>query len=117
MTTVKCRKSEIIVVGSEGNCGSWTKRIAWDDIKRIVAYKRDIFAYDLICLAVDFGGNNIELNEEMEGWDALLELLPGRLPGVLPSAEWWKIVALPPLATNLTTLFLWRASLPEPIRS
>jgi len=106
LTTIKWDESEIIVAASKSNDDSWTTKIPWVDIEKIVVYKRDVFAYDLICLFVDFKGNEIELNEEMDGWDSLLETLPLKLPGALVREDWWEKVAFPPFATNPTLIFI-----------
>jgi len=46
-----------------------------------------------------------ELNEEMNGWDSLVEALPRYLPGFKKSEEWFSDVAFPAFETNLTTLY------------
>jgi hypothetical protein len=83
--------------------------VQWDGIDKIVAYKRDIFAFDLICLAIVDKDRSFEVSEDMEGWGELIETLSARLPGMPASSAWWDKVAQPPFATNQTILFSRRA--------
>lgn len=77
----------------------------WAAVKNVTAYKRDAFATDLICVAIRDGEHTIEVNEEMEGWRQLLEILPMKLHGFPLRGAWEMKVALPPFATNVTTLW------------
>jgi hypothetical protein len=89
--------------------GSVSKaEVHWSEVVRLVAYKRDCFAIDLICFGFVTDERFVEVNEEMEGWEALTDALPAYLPGTLDKADWWAKVALPPFATNRTTLFTTR---------
>src|SRR3954467_1576256 len=49
----------------------------WRDVNRVTAYKRDLYVTDLICLAISTAETAIEINEEMQGWQSLMETLPG----------------------------------------
>ena len=82
-----------------------TFRAKWTEIARVVAFKRDIYAYDLLCMAFEVDGLSFEFDEEMEGWKSMIDSLPGYLPGFPRPDEWWKAVVLPPFATNMTQLF------------
>lgn len=77
----------------------------WSEVTAIHAFKRDVFAYDLLCVAITDPEGVIELDEEMEGWENLIEALPSYLPGTLSRADWWEKVAFPTFATNMTTLY------------
>jgi hypothetical protein len=77
----------------------------WNEIKRVIAYKVDCWAYDLICISFGTAEGAFEVNEEMEGWEGLTEALPVYLPGALERSEWWDEILLPPFAANGTTLF------------
>jgi hypothetical protein len=77
----------------------------WNEINAAVEYKRDCFAYDLLCIAFSTPDGSFEANEHMEGWKSLLEILPTYLPGTPKSEEWWLKVVQPPFATNATILF------------
>ena len=78
----------------------------WRDVIRVEAFKRDLFAVDLICLAFIENGNlEVEVNEEMDGWNSLVERLPEYLPGCQKFAEWFQPVAVPPFELNLRVIY------------
>jgi hypothetical protein len=80
--------------------------IAWSDIVRVVTSKRDWLTVDCICLAfATTDGTTIEVNEEMEGWEALTDALPKHLPGSKLWSECFSLVAFPAFATNETVIF------------
>lgn len=63
---------------------------------RVVAFKRDVYAYDLLCLAFEIRPQAVlELNEEMAGWNSLIEALPQHLRGALETNEWFAKVTFP----------------------
>jgi hypothetical protein len=79
--------------------------VQWGEIVRISAFKRDIFAYDLICFAIQTAEKCIEVGEDMEGWNALIDALPTFVPGMSGEAEWRDKIVRPPFATNWTILY------------
>ncbi len=80
--------------------------LAWQDVNTIEAFKRDLYAVDLICLAIILKDHKIvEINEEMEGWDSLVEKLPDYLPGCRKFAEWFSVVAFPAFQPNVTEIY------------
>jgi hypothetical protein len=80
--------------------------LSWGQVTRIEAFKRDLYAVDLICLALETqDSDTLVIHEEMPGWQALLDALPGYLPGFPPEGAWLAKVAIPAFETNLTTLF------------
>src|SRR5215831_16826379 len=79
--------------------------LEWHDVNAVLAYKRDLYTADLICLGFVTASGTIEVHEEMRGWSELLERLPSLLPGVPPSSEWWERVAKPPFASFATRLY------------
>ena len=79
--------------------------LEWNDVNAVLAYKRDLYRVDLICLGFVTASGTIEVHEEMRGWSELLEQLPSRLRGLPPSAEWWERVAKPPFASCMTKLY------------
>jgi hypothetical protein len=85
--------------------GTKQTELRWSEVSRVVAYKRDCYAIDLICIAFSTAAGAVEVNEEMEGWDALTDALPMLLPGTPDKSQWWQKVAQPPFATNATALF------------
>jgi hypothetical protein len=63
--------------------------IAWSELCRLSAYKRDIYLGDLLCLSVlASGGRMFEITEESPGWKAAGEAIERFLPESLPQAEW-----------------------------
>ena len=79
--------------------------LEWSEVDTVIAYKRDIFSYDLICLAFVTRRRTIEVHEEMQGWSKLIDQLPSVLPGTLAPLDWWVRVAFPAFAPRPTTLF------------
>jgi hypothetical protein len=90
-------------VNSQDNTESM--RMQWNEIDKVVAYKRDLFAFDLICLALADKNRSIELAEDMEGWDEFLDALSAHLPDMPATSAWRNKVAPPPFATNQMILF------------
>ncbi len=82
--------------------------LRWSDVKEIVAFKRDAFAHDLICIAfrVSAAGEWWEIHEEMPGYQEILAALPAAFPGI--RTDWWHAVAFPAFETNAT--LLWNAA-------
>ena len=82
-------------------------RLSWQEISRIVAYKRDVFAYDRVCMFVGRAdGSGIEVNEEMDGWKALCQALPQVLPGCKSFDDWFRTATFPAFAMNKTELYV-----------
>lgn len=79
--------------------------VQWGEVVSVFAFKRDVFAYDLICFVFKTGERFVELREDMEGWDALIDALPAYLSGAPGEADWWNKIVQPPFATNWTTLY------------
>lgn len=79
--------------------------IKWHEVTSVSAFKRDLFAYDLICLVIGTGTAAYELDEQMEGWESAIETLPKYLPGSPTPSEWLDKVAHPAFALNHTLLF------------
>jgi hypothetical protein len=81
-------------------------RIEWRDVDRATAFKRDLFAVDLLCLAlIRADGSAVELDEDMKGWDAFVQSLPARLPGCAKWESWFADVAFPAFERNETEVF------------
>jgi len=80
-------------------------RFGWDEVTKIVTYKRDLFSVDLICL--DFFVESQQLtyptHEEMAGFRDLSERMRRLFPSI--SEGWWSEVAFPAFATNEKILY------------
>ena len=87
---------------SEGSIGVepvWTFR--WENVIRILAFKRDLFAIDQICLVFGLSDDtSVETNEEMIGFAQLIQELPRRFVGM--DREWFDKVAQPPFESRPT---------------
>jgi hypothetical protein len=80
--------------------------IRWNSIQLAVAFKRDIFSQDLVCLGLELQPQGtVELNESMIGWSELLKALPDYLPGALPVDEWLPRVILPPFELSRMEIY------------
>ena len=65
------------------------ERLAWEEVQRIDAYKREIYAADLSCLAIlSTEDRVVEINEEMRGWNEVANAIERHLRGSLPYAVW-----------------------------
>jgi hypothetical protein len=63
--------------------------IAWNEVRRVQAYKRDAYVGDCLCLAILGAGERaIEITEASPGWDAAGDAIERHLPGAMPHAEW-----------------------------
>jgi|SRR5579863_6605026 hypothetical protein len=82
-----------------------TVELKWTEIKRVLAFKRDLFAYDLVSVEFQTSTMAIEADEQMEGWDEMITALPGCLPGTPEPQEWWNKVVNPAFESNVTQLF------------
>jgi hypothetical protein len=80
--------------------------VEWRDVTTVVAFKRDLFTYDLLCVEIVTPTDRLELDEEMDGWANMLEELPVYLPGTLETSQWWNNVVHPAFVTNPTPLFV-----------
>lgn len=65
------------------------ERVAWHDVCRLEAYKREIYVGDFLCLAIlGSSGQVFEINEESPGWKEAGDAIEQFLPGSLRHAEW-----------------------------
>ncbi len=82
------------------------ERLRWADVERAVAFKRDLWAVDLVCLELEAKGLVLEIDEEMEGWQDVLAALPERLPGCLDGRAIFAAVMHPPMAESRAVVFV-----------
>jgi hypothetical protein len=80
------------------------KELLWKDVKKVLVCKRDLFAYDQICLYFELSDSGVEINENMEEWTELINSLPEYLPGCKNVDDWWSEVVYPAFKTNLTEI-------------
>ena len=87
--------------------------LKWSDVHELVAFKRDIFTTDLICLGIRFGKDQwIEIDEEMTGFKIFIDAMSIHFN--LREPAWWSKVAFPAFKTNTTTL--WKETERDPTR-
>lgn len=80
-----------------------TTEVEWQSVNKIVAYKVDLFAVDLICLGfTTTDGRYSEVHEEMADYDKFCEQLESRFA---LREGWWSEVAFPAFETNLTVIW------------
>jgi hypothetical protein len=83
-----------------------SRALTWDETISIKAFKRDLYTVDLMCLGIELkDGSGIEIDEEMSGWDSLVQKLPEYLPGCKSFGEWFQTVAFPAFQLNMTSIF------------
>jgi hypothetical protein len=82
-----------------------SSELRWCDVEEVHAYKLDLFATDLICLAFKKSGPEkyYEIHEEMAGYHDLLEVIPGHLPKF--NLNWVLDVAFPAFEANHRTVW------------
>ncbi|MGA3045855.1 MAG: hypothetical protein ABSD67_04490 [Terracidiphilus sp.] len=79
--------------------------IPWTKIEIVAAFKRDLYAVDLICIAFETADFVYEINEEMVCWAAFVGEIATHLPGCLKAEDWYQAVTLPAFKTNWTVLY------------
>jgi hypothetical protein len=95
----------MIVTAWHANGSESKTELKWNEVNGVVAYKRDYLTVDLICMGFTTPDGAFEVNEEMDGWKALIDAVPRLLAGTTSKEEWWDKVVQPPFAANPTTLF------------
>jgi hypothetical protein len=87
--------------------GEQSKQLAWKEIAKVTAFKRDFFSVDCICLNLAKSDEtNLEVREEMNGWKKFIEDLSNFLSGCKPPSEWVFQVSYPAFKPNVTEIFL-----------
>ena len=71
--------------------------MAWSEVRRLEAYKRDAYVGDCLCLAILGAGDRVfEIDEASPGWGEAGDAIERFLPGSMPRAEWMlRLVAAP----------------------
>jgi len=72
--------------------------LAWSEVRRLEAYKRDAYVGDVLCLAILGAGDRVfEITEASPGWEAAGDAIERFLPGSMAHAEWMvRLVAATP---------------------
>ena len=65
------------------------RSIAWREVRRLEAYKRDAYVGDCLCLAIAGSDERvIEITEASPGWQDAGDAIERYLPGSMAHAEW-----------------------------
>jgi hypothetical protein len=110
--SVVCNIDELLIQGLKS--GTESVRLAWREIAKVSAYRRDLFSTDLIC--VFFAKNDdtgVEIHEQVNGWIKFIESLSAHLPGCKPVEAWLWDNPTPAFATNLVQLYFRIDPTPE----
>jgi hypothetical protein len=69
---------------------------SWLDVNRVVAFKRDFFTIDCICLQLDIWlrPDPLEISEDISGFREFMDAMAAHLPGF--AKDWWSKTAFPP---------------------
>jgi hypothetical protein len=81
----------------------FSKDIKWTEIHQINAYKKDVYAYDLIVMEIVCGENSLTINEETLGWFQLVLKLKEVFDSI--PKDWDMKITQPPFKTNFTTIY------------
>jgi hypothetical protein len=86
--------------------GGASLAIRWEQITQVVAFKRDVYAHDLLCILIEQAGAGVsEVNESMPGWERMIEQLPIYLPDASRWHDWYPKAAFPAFDPAPTLIF------------
>lgn len=77
--------------------------INWSEIDKIVAYKKDLVAYDLVVMEIVVGENALKINEETPGWFQMI-IKQKEIFETIPQ-DWELNIVQPAFAKNYTVLY------------
>jgi hypothetical protein len=95
-----------ITVSPEGAAGGTAHLIPWQEIRRILVFKRDLYTHDMIAMWIDSHSIQLEVNETMAGWPELSSQLSRYLPTALPYESWFLKVAFPAMEPAPTEIYV-----------
>jgi hypothetical protein len=80
--SVHCDETGLTQIVHTGN-STQTRRVDWDGVTRVFAYKRDCFSVDQICIVIGTADDQewIEPREDDEGYESLISQMPIRMVG------------------------------------
>ena len=82
---------------------NFSKIIKWSEIDQINAYKKDLYAYDLIVMEIVCGEKALTINEETPGWFQLVLKLKEVFEAI--PKDWDMEITQPPFETNFTNIY------------
>ena len=70
------------------------RTIPWNDIKRVAAFRRDIYLGLVVCLAIEIeNGSTLHVIEGDPAWLDMMNALDKKLPGAIEREQWFLDVA------------------------
>lgn len=89
-----------------GGKGYREEKIEWQNVKEIYVYKQDAYIVDRITMAFRMEDEKaFEINEQMAGWQLLIDNLPKIFPDPKSFHEWFMEVAFPAFEFNLIKIY------------
>jgi hypothetical protein len=82
-----------------------TVAISWAEVSRVAAFHREVMAQPIACVAISDPARIVVLDEQMEGWNQLINQLPARLALAPSFAEWRGNTATEPPSSHWSILF------------
>jgi len=80
--------------------------ILWSEITKVLAFKRDQFTVDQICVFLTKADDTgLECDEDSNNWENFIKSLPAYLPTCKSMESWHREVMLPPFETKMTELY------------
>ena len=85
--------------------GGPTTDVRWVDVVEVIAWKRDLFTVDQICLGFRLKGHTevVMINEDEVGWRPVLSSFKEAFPSLPP--KWYGDVMQPPFALKWATIW------------
>jgi len=80
-------------------------RASWESIRKVVAFKRDLWNVDQVYLIVETDEHTLQLDEDFARFWEFQGDLPNHLPGAMGAVEFWERVVFPAYETCLTTVY------------
>ena len=87
----------IIIRGEKGEV-----QISWNKITKIIAFKRDLYVVDTICLVIEINDIFYEINEEMNGFSDLFGFME-KILSVSP--RWYIDIMTPAFEANMKVIY------------
>ena len=81
----------------------FSRIIKWSEIDKINAYKKDLYAYDLVVMEIICEENTLTINEESPGWFQLVLKLKENFETI--PKDWDMNITQPAFATNFITIY------------
>lgn len=77
--------------------------VKWSQIKKLTAYKVDVFTTDAICIDIVLADNILTVSEETEGWHQFIEKFTVALPSI--NEKWEDEITRVPFQADETVIY------------